>query len=423
MMNEIESKSRFDVLTVLLFLALATVGLLSIYSSSIATDDGIINLSNNYERQIMFLAVSIIIGSMLFLIETRFFEVFSYWFFAFWIAMLILVIFIGTEKHGARSWFSFGGFLLQPSEFTKLGVALALSKYISDIDTDMKSIRYQLFTAGIVLLPILLIVLQGDAGSGLVFFSFALVLYREGLSGVILVVGIVSIILAVATIAFSIIPMIITLIILGLLITGFVYTDAALLRKIWLIMAACMAFSVVVDIAFSKVLEDHQQKRIQVMLGIIDDPLGLGYNVDQSKTAIGSGGFLGKGYLQGTQTKGDFVPEQHTDFIFTSIGEEFGWLGCTILIALYVALFFRIIHIAERQRSKFSRVYAYCVLSILFFHFLINIAMTINLAPVIGIPLPFISYGGSSLISFTVMLFLLLRFDANRENELDSVNY
>lgn len=423
MSERIYGQSRVDGITVILYLILVLCGFLSIYSSSHGAESFSFDLSTQYGKQLIWIAISLTLGATLFLIDVRFFEVFSYWIFGFWMALLFLVIFFGREINGARSWFDLGIFRLQPAEFAKFGVALALSKYVSDIDTDMKSRRYQIITAGIILLPIALIVLQGDAGSGLVFFSFVMVLYREGLSGSIIVIGLAAIAIAVLTIAFGFIPVIAGLVILGGFISAFIYTDVKILRWVWIIIACCLVYSKAVDFSFTRVLQDHQQKRIQVMLGLLEDPQGLGYNVNQSKIAIGSGGFWGKGYLQGTQTKGDFVPEQHTDFIFTSIGEEFGWVGSTTVIILFVLLFLRISFIAERQRNKFSRIYAYSVLSILFFHFLINIGMTINLAPVIGIPLPFFSYGGSSLISFTVLLFLMLRFDANRENELDSINY
>ncbi len=420
MSEKIYGQSRVDGITLLLYFVLVIFGFLAIYSSSHGTEQFHLDFSTQYGKQIIWIAVSVVVGAALFLIDVRFFEVFSYAFFGFWMLLLFLVIFFGVEVNGARSWFAIGSFRLQPAEFAKFGVALALSRYVSDIDTDMKSLRYQLITAAIIMTPIALIVLQGDAGSGLVFFSFILVLYREGLSGNVLILGIAAVIIAVLTFNFGFVVLVAALVILAGIITAFIYTNTSMLKWVWILALTCIGYSKGVDFAFNHLLQEHQQKRILVMLGLLDDPQGLGYNVNQSKIAIGSGGFWGKGYLQGTQTKGDFVPEQHTDFIFTSIGEEFGWVGSTVVIVVFVLLFMRISMLAERQRSKFSRVYAYCVLSVLFFHFLINIAMTINLAPVIGIPLPFFSYGGSSLISFTALLFLLLRLDANRENELDS---
>ena len=423
MSEVVYGRTKIDGITLFLYLALVLCGFLSIYSSSHGTETFAFDLSTKWGKQLIWIGISIFLGSILFLIDVRFFEVFSYPIFIFWMVLLFLVIFLGKEVNGARSWFAIGGFRLQPAEFAKFGVALAISRYVSDIDTDMRSFRHQLISAAIILLPVVLIVLQGDAGSGLVFFSFAMVLYREGLSGTILVIGIVTIALAILTIRFGFVSIIGSLLVLGGVVSAFVYTNTKRLKLAWLIILFSVVFSKVVDFGFSTVLQQHQQKRIMVMLGLLEDPQGFGYNVNQSKIAIGSGGLTGKGYLQGTQTKGDFVPEQHTDFIFTTVGEEFGWLGSTLVILLFVGLFMRISILAERQRSKYSRVFAYSVLSILFFHFLINVGMTINLAPVIGIPLPFFSYGGSSLISFTILVFLLLRLDANRENELDSTNY
>ena len=316
-----------------------------------------------------------------------------------------------------------GGFRLQPAEFAKFGVALALSRYIADIDVNMKSRKYQLITTALIAIPFALIVLQGDAGSGLVFLALILVLYREGLSGTVLIIGITALTTAVLTIAFGAIPVVIGTLVLTGIITAFTYTNRSFLKRFALVVAVILVFTSMVQIFFQNTLESHQQVRIEVMLGLTEDPQGYGYNVNQSMIAIGSGGLTGKGYLKGTQTKGDFVPEQHTDFIFTSVGEEFGWIGSTFVVVLFTLLLVRIGFLAERQKSKFSRVYAYCVLSMLFFHFVINVGMTINLAPVIGIPLPFFSYGGSSMISFSLLLLFLVRLDANRENELDSLNY
>ncbi|MFT4522042.1 MAG: rod shape determining protein RodA [Bacteroidia bacterium] len=406
-----------------MYFILVLLGLLSIYSTSNVADSSVFSLDNIFGKQILWVTISVVLGSVLFLVDVRFFEVFSYWFYGIWLILLVLVIFLGREVHGARSWFELGGFRLQPAEFAKFGVALALSKYISDIDVNLKRRRYQLITSAIILAPMVLIVLQGDAGSSLVFLSLVLVLYREGLSGVFLIIGIVVLVLSVFFLAFGIWKVALILLVIGAIVSGFNYVNRRLMRNMWLILIAAFAYGFLVHIAFNKVLEPHQQVRILVMLGLKEDPQGYGYNVNQSKIAIGSGGFIGKGWNKGTQTKGDFVPEQHTDFIFTSVGEEYGWLGSTGVILVFTLLFLRLIFIAERQKNKFSRVYAYAVVSILFFHFLINIGMTINLAPVIGIPLPFFSYGGSSLISFTMLLFLLLRLDANRSNELDSVNY
>jgi len=417
------SESKVDFVTLLLYLSIVTIGFMSIYSSSNAGGEFSFGLSTNYGKQLVWIAISLILGAVLFLIDVRFFEVFSYAIYGIWIGLLVVVIFFGREVHGARSWFELGGFRLQPAEFAKFGVALALARYIADIDVNMQSRRNQLITTMLIALPFILIVIQGDAGSGLVFLSLILVLYREGLSGAVLIIGITALTIGVLTIAFGGVPVAIGVLIITGVVTAFTYTNRQFLKRFALVILVVLAFTSSVQIFFQKVLESHQQIRIEVMLGLKEDPQGYGYNVNQSMIAIGSGGLVGKGYLKGTQTKGDFVPEQHTDFIFTSVGEEFGWVGSSFVVVLFTLLLLRIGFLAERQKSKFSRVYAYCVLSMLFFHVVINIGMTINLAPVIGIPLPYFSYGGSSMISFSVLLIFLLRLDANRENELDSLNY
>ncbi|MBI1305521.1 MAG: rod shape-determining protein RodA [Bacteroidetes bacterium] len=418
-----DTESQLDFVTILLYLLLVAAGFMCIYSSSHGTEGFKLNLETNYGKEIIWIVVSLVMGGLLFLIDARFFEVFSYAIYGICMGLLILVIFLGKEVNGARSWFELGGFRLQPAEFAKFGVSLALARYIGDMDVNLKRRRFQIITTGMIVLPILLIVLQGDAGSGLVFLSLLLVLYREGLSGAVLVIGLVALVLGVLTIAQGGTAVVIGVLAIIAVIVGFTYTNKAFLRKLALIAGSVVVYVVMVQIFFDKVLEPHQQIRIEVMLGLKEDPQGWGYNVNQSMIAIGSGGFLGKGYLKGTQTKGDFVPEQHTDFIFTSVGEEFGWVGTSAVVVLFVLLLLRIVHLAERQKNKFSRIYAYCVFSMLFFHVLINIGMTINLAPVIGIPLPFFSYGGSSMISFSLLLLLMVRLDANRGNELDSINY
>lgn len=416
-------ESSLDFVTLMLYLILVAIGFMCIYSSSSTADGFQLGLHTNYGKQIVWILISFILGGTLFLIDVRFFEVFSYLIYAIWIVLLILVMFLGKEINGARSWFELGGFRLQPAEFAKFGVALALARYIGDIDVNMTSRRYQLITTAMITLPVVLIVLQGDAGSGLVFLSLILVLYREGLSGTVLVIGIVALILSVTTIAWGAQPVLITIAVGAAIVTAFTYTNSRYVKRFLLVIVLILAFVSSVQLFFNNLLETHQKVRIEVMLGLKDDPQGFGYNVNQSMIAIGSGGLTGKGYLKGTQTKGDFVPEQNTDFIFTSVGEEFGWLGSAFVVILFTLLLLRIAFLAERQKSKFSRVYAYSVLSMMFFHVVINIGMTVNLAPVIGIPLPFFSYGGSSMISFSLLLLFLLRLDANRDNELDSLSY
>ncbi len=328
--------------------------------------------------------------------------------------MLVAVLLVGKEIAGSRSWFQAGSFSLQPSEFAKFATCLALAKYLSTINVDMSKFKTKFVSTFIIIFPALLILLQHDTGSALVFFSLILVLFREGLSGSLLMIGVVIAILFILALLIN------KFILIGVLaiIAVMVYLLNRDVRKklIWIIGAFIMASAYIysVNYAFENVLEPHQKKRINVLIGKEKDIRGAGYNIHQSKIAIGSGGFTGKGFLKGTQTKFDFVPEQSTDFIFCTVGEEWGYIGSFILIILFVGLLIRLIFLAERQRSKFSRIYGYCVASILFFHFAVNIGMTIGLFPVIGIPLPFISYGGSSLWGFTILLFIFIKLDSIR---------
>jgi len=423
-MNDQDRGSNYlDGWSIFLYLVLVFMGFLSIYSASHGGGSFNLDLSTNYGKQVLWIGVSILFGAAIFLIDARFFDVFGYWFYALTIFLLILVLGLGTEVNGARAWFQIGGFRLQPAEFAKFGTALALAKYLGDIDSNVRQLRQQIIAFGIIAVPGILIVIQGDAGSALVYGSLLLMLYREGMSGSILVVGIAAVSVFVCTIAFGIVAVVVGAIVLALIVYAFTYTNKKMWLYLTIVVVAISAVSIVVSYSFEKVLQKHQQTRVEVMLGLKQDPQGVGYNVNQSKIAIGSGGFWGKGFLNGSQTKGDFVPEQHTDFIFSTVGEEMGWFGSFIVILTFCTFFLRLSFIAERQRNKFNRVYAYSVLCMLLFHFAVNIGMTINLAPVIGIPLPFFSYGGSSLISFTLLVFLLLRLDANRYNELDSVGH
>lgn len=416
-------KNYLDGWSLLFYLILVAMGWLSIFSASHGGETFSLDLSTNYGKQVLWIVVSMVFGAAIFLIDARFFDVFGYWFYGLTLALLVLVLVFGTEVNGARAWFQIGGFRLQPAEFAKFGTALALSKYLGDIDTNVKRIRQQIIAFGIIAVPAMLIVIQGDAGSALVYGALLLMLYREGMSGAILLIGVALITIFVFTLAFGSVAVIIGSVIVGAIVLAFTYTVP---RFKWYILGVVVAVTLIsfgVQFAFDTVLQEHQQTRLEVMLGLKQDPQGVGYNVTQSKIAIGSGGFWGKGFLNGTQTKGDFVPEQHTDFIFSTVGEEMGWIGAFVVIVTFCVFFLRLTFLAERQRSKFNRVYAYSVICMMLFHFAINIGMTINIAPVIGIPLPFFSYGGSSLISFTMLVFLLLRLDANRYNELDSVNY
>jgi rod shape determining protein RodA len=325
---------------------------------------------------------------------------------------------VSKRVGGGLSWFEIGSFKFQPSEFAKFATALAVAKYLSGYGISFKQNKTQLITIGIVLLPMALILLQNDTGSALVFAAFFLALFREGFSGIWLFIAVYA-----GTLFLSAILVdngVITMILVCIALVIFLVIRKNLFAILLLIggLLVSIGFISIVDYLYNNVLQDHQKQRIEVMLGRVDDKKGVGYNVYQSKVAIGSGGINGKGFLQGTQTRLRYVPEQNTDFIFCTIGEEYGFIGSAGLVILFVSLLVRLVQIAERQRSRFNRVYAYCITSILFMHFVINIGMTVGLFPVVGIPLPFFSYGGSSLLSFTIMLFILIRLDANHRNEV-----
>ena len=410
---------KIDIWLFVIYLAIATIGLLSIYAA--AFDEAhphIYDFSQNYGKQLVFIGISLLVGFAILLIDAKFFNAFAYVFYGLSIVTLLLVLAVGSKISGSTSWIQLGPISFQPSEFAKFGTALALAHYLGRLDTDLSKFKTKLIAYGIVFLPFLLILAQGDAGSASVFIIFLLVLYREGMGGKILIIGLVAATIFILSLCVSKWYMMIGLAVLYAL---FLLIIDRTKKNIWLLtgilMAAC-AFVFSVDFAFHHVLKPHQQTRINIILGKEHDTQGVGYNLNQSMIAIGSGGFSGKGYLKGTMTKYNFVPEQHTDFIFCTVGEESGFVGCFFLIALYLALILRIIHLAERQRSPFSRIYGYGIACIFFFHFAINIGMTIGLVPVIGIPLPFLSYGGSSLLMFSIMIFVFLKQDANRMNIL-----
>jgi rod shape determining protein RodA len=374
----------------------------------------ILDLDTNYGKQLIFIISAIIIGFAILLLDSKFFNTFSPIFYGITIILLILVLIVGRNVGGNQAWIPIGSFRLQPSEFAKFATCLLLARYLSSGTIKVQDIRTQLVAAFIILVPTALILLQPDAGSALTFSSLILVLYREGLSGYFLVIEGLSILLFVLTVLYNK-----YIVLAGVLaFAGIMIYFYRKNRKMITVTGFGVLFSILfifsVDFAYKEILKPHQRNRIDVILGKVNDPRGIGYNLNQSKIAIGSGGLWGKGYLQGTQTKYNFVPEQSTDFIFCTVGEEWGFAGCFFVIGLYLFLLIRIINIAERQRSSFSRIYGYGVASILFFHIFINIGMTIGLIPVIGIPLPFLSYGGSSLWSFTILLFILLKFDSNR---------
>ncbi|MBE0649247.1 MAG: rod shape-determining protein RodA [Bacteroidales bacterium] len=408
-----------DWILLVLYMVLIVYGWLSIYSATATSETAkVFELSERYGKQLLWIGMAFILGFSILLIDAKFFSAFAYAIYGIMLVVLMAVLVVGTTVAGSKSWFQFGSFALQPGEFAKFATALALAKYLSLNNVDMRSMKTKLMAMAIIGAPALLILMQNDTGSALVYVAFILVLFREGLSGITIVSGIIATILFIVTVIFGEIYVAAVLVALTVL----VFLIFKKVRKNWSGLLVGMGLSLIfvfsVHYTFNNVLEEHQRVRIQVMLGLKNDPLGAGYNVNQAKIAIGSGGLTGKGYFKGMLTRNHFVPEQSTDFIFCTIGEERGFIGSGILVLLFLALMVRIIQLAERQRSPFSRIYGYGAASILFFHFAINIAMTIGLAPVVGIPLPFFSYGGSSLWAFTILLFIFIKQDANRLNVL-----
>jgi len=406
---------NIDWITVAIFLFLLLIGWVNIYAA-VYNDEhkSIFDLTQNYGKQMIWILTSLVLALIIMILDAKFFSAFSYIIYLVILITLILVLVIGREIAGSRSWFEIGNFSLQPSEFAKFATALALAKYLSNLDLNINRLSTRINAAGLMFIPAILILMQPDAGSAMVYSAFILVLFREGLSGNILLLGVAFAALFILALVIDKFVMIGCLVGIAVLI----YILYKNLRRKWgWFIASLVIFSSYIysiDYVVEKILEPHQQKRINVLIGKETDIKGAGYNVHQSMIAIGSGGFLGKGFLQGTQTKYDFVPEQSTDFIFCTIGEEWGFAGSFVIILTFIGLFARIIIMAERQRSRFSRIYGYGVASILFFHFAVNIGMTIGLFPVIGIPLPFISYGGSSLWGFTVLLIIFVKLDSVR---------
>ncbi|WP_321371313.1 rod shape-determining protein RodA [uncultured Draconibacterium sp.] len=462
-----------DWLTVGLYVLMLFLGWFNIYAALYSDEhQSIFDITQQYGKQLMWIGAAAVLALTIMLLEVNFYVFFSYIIYGVLILLLLLVPFIGKEINGARSWFQLGPILFQPSEFTKFATALALARFMSTHGFKLQNTRSLLTVAAIVLGPVILILLQNDTGSALVYFSFVLVLYREGLSGVVLFFGTLVAILFVLALILSNFTLALIMIGVALLVflifnpkfkqfinvvisyvlsVGFfillsfvITTEFELAQfilagailgslivlytsirkkipnytKIAVVFIGSILFTISVDYGFENFLEPHHRVRINELLGIESNPQGAGYHVNQSKIAIGSGGIWGKGYLNGTQTKFDFVPEQSTDFIFCTVGEEWGFAGTLTVILLFMVLFIRLIFLAERQRSTFSRIYGYSVAVILFFHFMVNIGMTIGMMPVIGIPLPFFSYGGSSLWSFTILLFIFIRLDASRLEKL-----
>jgi rod shape determining protein RodA len=460
-----------DWITIGLFLALVLMGWFNIYAA--VYDDryaSIFSFSQRYGKQLIWIIAAVVLAVTVCLLDIRFYTSFAYPIYICCIIALAAVLVIGREVNGARSWFVIGGVQIQPSEFAKIAVSLALAKFLGNCNGRLMEFKNFMIAGAIIFLPPMLIILQPDTGSCLVYLAFFLVLYREGLPPAILLFGILAAVLFILSLLMQNAQVYLVggLVIAGFIafwiktrrsmdflkglglfvgLTGLLWSINLLIRKrfeihevllcaallsslvflavsfirrlpivhtLTLFIVGALLFTFSVDFVFDDVLSTHQRQRILVMLGMESDPLGVEYNVNQSKIAIGSGGVAGKGFLQGTQTKYNFVPEQSTDFIFCTVGEEWGFVGTSAVVILFITLLLRLLFLAERQRSVFSRVYCYCVLSIFFLHVTINIGMTIGLLPVIGIPLPFFSYGGSSLWAFTILLFIMLRLDASR---------
>ncbi|MBS1544333.1 MAG: rod shape-determining protein RodA [Bacteroidetes bacterium] len=424
MRREDNISGTLDWPTIGLYFLLVLMGWLNIYA--VVYDEGthqfIFSLSLNSGRQLIFILASFILISGIVILDLRFYEAFAYVLYGIIIVLLFLVPIIGKEVGGNKAWLGVGSFGVQPSEFAKFITALAVAKYIGSVGFRMDSMRNQMMLFGLIGLPMALILLQKDTGTALVFTSFIFVFFREGMSPFLMIVGLCAAVLFILTL---LIPNQLYLhgAILVILILLIAFGKKKVKRILLLTFGAIIIMGVIesVDYVITDVLKPHQQNRIKALINPDADPLGFGWNVTQSKIAIGSGGFAGKGFLRGTQTKFDFVPEQSTDFIFCTIGEEHGWIGSLLVIGLFVTLLLRIIYLAERHKNRFTRVYAYSVVSIFFFHFAINIGMTIGLFPVIGIPLPFFSYGGSSLWGFTILLFILLKLDAHRGQVLQRI--
>jgi len=469
MKRRINVWSNIDWLTVVLYVVLVFLGWINIYSAVYNEEhQSIFDFSQRYGKQMIWISAAFVIAILVMITDSNFYSFFAYFLHIVILFLLVVVTLFGTEIHGSRAWLEFGNVRFQPAEFAKITTALALARYLSSHDITLSRMKTYVWLALIILVPMAIILLQNDTGSALVFSAFILVLYRQGLSLGVLLFGVYVIALFILTLILGKLFVIFGTIALALIVLWVVnkrfkhvWVSAGILLlsgglfylvdyvfrldiPMYYVILGALVFSSIfyiilaywykvprvilfllllfgsigltysVDHVFNNFLEPHQQKRIDQLLGLEEDPLGAGYNVNQSKIAIGSGRLTGKGFLNGTQTKFDFVPEQSTDFIFCTIGEEWGFVGSFVMIALFIMLMLRLLFLAERQRSTFSRIYGYGVISVLFFHFVINIGMTIGLVPVIGIPLPFISYGGSSLWAFTILLFVFIRLDVSR---------
>lgn len=425
MLRENQRRFKFDWITIILFLLLVGFGYLNILSAShVGEVTSYFDTSQLYGKHLIFVGLTFILIVLILSFEAKFYERFASIIYLVAILALIGLFIFGKDVNGARSWYGIGSMTIQPSEFAKFATALAVAKYISDLQTNMKTLKDQIRVAAIIFIPALLILLQNDAGSTIVYLAFFFVFYREGLQQIYLVVALSLIILAVLALKFGI--FVAGLVALAILSARYFLRKkkrGSILQYI-AVLIVCIGFSYGVKIFYQHVLKPHQQNRISLWLRLEKDPAKLelmkkaeAYNLIQSEQAISSGGWTGKGFLQGTRTTGKFVPEQHTDYIFSTVGEEWGFWGSSFVVLLFVLLIIRVLYLAESQKSLFSRVYGYGVASILFIHFTINTGMVMGLIPTVGIPLPFFSYGGSGLWGFTILLFIFVKLDSNKINE------
>ncbi|WP_298330651.1 rod shape-determining protein RodA [uncultured Dokdonia sp.] len=408
----------FDWVLILLYLALVAIGWVNIYSAAFDPDtQAFTSMNNLYFKQLVWIFLGFLIITFILFLDSKFFERFSSVIYIGSLLSLILLFVFGKTISGATSWYNLGFMSIQPSEFAKAATALALAKYLSDIQTNIKTIKDQVRALAIIAIPALIIIPQPDPGSALVYAAFFFPLYREGLAASYLILGASTITLFVLTLVLG--PIYVSLIVLVIALILFARNRKKRPSKrlyIGLVAAACL-FAFSVNYIFENIFEQRHRDRFNIVLGKEVDAKSIGYNTQQSEIAIGNGGWFGRGFLEGTQTKGKFVPEQHTDYIFSTVGEEWGFFGSTLVIILFVVLILRIIQLSEKQKNDFSRIYGYSLAGILFIHFVVNIGMVIGLLPTVGIPLPFFSYGGSGLWGFTILLFIFVKLDGNRVNE------
>lgn len=412
--------SAVDWWTVLMFLLLALFGWVNIYGAGYNYEQtSIFSFANRAGKQFVWICTAMVLGMVILLIDEKTYDMFGYWLYGAMILLLVITPILARDVKGSLSWINFGPINLQPAEFAKCFTAIAVAKYMGRFEYRLRGWRDLVMPGVLVLLPMFIIMVwQKETGSALVFAAFLLTFYRQGMTGLVLLAGVLAVVLFIVVIRFSLLPAVILLAVLFAFVMWRVWRNRV--QRLWVVLffILYLGFSGMCNYAFTHVLQPHQRIRIEVLLGMKDDPSGAGYNVNQARIAIGSGRFFGKGYLEGTQTKLKFVPEQDTDFIFCTVGEEWGFVGSTAVLLLYLVFILRIIYLAERQRDVSARVYGYSVASIFLLHLSINVGMVLGLLPVIGIPLPMFSYGGSSLWGFTLLLFIFLRMDAARNNRL-----